>query len=84
MSDPIGPTDFTVYEDIILKEGHELAEVMPMFGIRIVMYVDPEGKNIVDWIWDSDNVTAYQAIGALESAKLSMWEHHLESLEDNE
>lgn len=59
---------------------------VPLFGVRIVVYMKTDGTEEVGWEWDGARgvVRNYQAIGLLEAAKTEWLHNTLHSIDDDD
>lgn len=50
---------------------------MRLRTFSLIVYIDHDGRERIDWQWDGEEVTGMAALGYLEAAKLSMYHGHL-------
>lgn len=48
---------------------------------ELVVYIDRDGRERIDWIWTGEPVTGMAALGYLEAAKLGTYHSHLHDAE---
>lgn len=51
---------------------------MPVWGFALLVQLDQDGVEQVDFSWVGDRVRAYTAVGAMEAAKLELFMEHWE------
>jgi hypothetical protein len=68
------PSDFTQFADMADDIG------LPIFGARVLVFINTEGVTDVTWAWEGDNVASYVATGALESMKMELFHNHSHGL----
>lgn len=69
--DRVGVPDFTPYEDLVDEGG------VPIFGFRMILFITPDGDQGLQWSWDGERIRAYEAVGAIEAAKLEFYDREL-------
>jgi len=57
-------------------------EVMRLHTFELVIYLDAEGRQQMDWQWRGEDITLMQAIGFIEAAKLGLY--HAQTHPDEE
>jgi len=67
-STPETRRQWSVYEDMLVDES---ADAIPVFGVRIVVFTDPEGQESVRWSIEGDP-QLNESVAVLERTKFLM------------
>lgn len=53
-------------------------------GITIVLYIDDNGEQKINWDWAGDGMQGISFLGMLEAAKMAVWEDILNDGDSDE